>query len=244
MSSIFNLNQRVKHTKYGLGNVVGFSKENNRVTVRFDKEFEGKIERTFVSNFLEVVEEVKNLKPVNDSNLKSNEEIKIGDLVVHKDYGEGIVTERKGFFRFVVKFKKNLQSIVVLTNTLTKIENNIIDDDELVDTQISSAFKVVPSNYSEQTSYSTSAKRVLTFLRKKYPEKGIATIKSYKENDGEVGVFIVPNKGIIVFKLFDLELTAEMLLNPMFNAIYLKIIILIIFYKRKTYVNMMINKRY
>lgn len=221
MSSIFNLNQRVKHAKFGLGKVVSFSEENNRVTVRFDKEFEGKIERTFVSNFLEVVEEeIKKPNPVNNSNSKSKEEIKIGDVVIHNEYGEGIVTERKGFFRFVVKFKKNSQSMVVLTNTLTKIENNIIDDDELVDTQISSSFKVVPSNYSEQNSYSTSAKRVLTFLRKKYPDKGIATIKSYKENDGEVGVFIIPNKGVIVFKLFDLELTAEMLLNPMFNAIY------------------------
>ena len=155
-------------------------------------------------------------KPENQS--QNNEFVK-GDIVYNEQFGEGIIVERRGFFKSLVKFKNTGREETILNMHLTKVIEDIIGEDEISDEEINSAFKIIPSNYSDQTCYSTNAKRLMTFLRKKYTGDGIATIKAYPEGDGEIGVLIVPDKGIVVFKMMNQELTAEMLASTMFEPL-------------------------
>lgn len=164
-------------------------------------------------------------------------EAKIGMNVNHKIYGDGKIIEIKDGF-FVIRFNKwtkdkcirsimpdyltCLDYVSGIQNIKTESKNlgfDIIDDDELMDENIDTSFAIIPSNYSEQSCYSTNAKRLFNFLKKKYTSEGIATIKAYKESDGEVGLIIMPSKGIIIFKLKSNEFTDEQLTSPMFNLI-------------------------
>ena len=210
------LNLKVKHQKFGTGIITGF---DQYITVKFDKEFEDKSIRTMRADVLEIIgdNELTNKENVN-INVHENSKFQKGDIVVHSFYGQGIIIEKRGYFKSLVKFQVQSSPILILNDKLTKIEGNIIDDDEVVDLNIESRFKIVPSNYSEQSCYSTSAKRLMNYFRKRYPDEGIATIKSYKESDGETGVLIVPSKGVIVFKMFDNEFPDELFSSPFFEG--------------------------
>ncbi len=210
--------KRVNHSRYGNGVIIDINNESGVIRVKFDLEFEGKKERNMSPSTLTEANDTIEIKEPEDSKQESND-LKIGDNVYHEQYGNGIVLQRKGFFKSLVKFKDNGQEIIVLNNSLSLISVNLFDDDEMEDENIDSSFKIIPSNYSEQSCYSSVVKRFLTHLRKNYDE-GFATIKSYSVDDGSIGVFVVPNKGIIVYNLIDRELDVSALTNPLFEELY------------------------
>lgn len=201
---------RVEHKTFGMGTIVSIEEGHEYAVVDFDKSTDGKQRRLISFSFLKIyVPKVTN---------ESTEIVK-GDIVFSEQYGEGIVLERRGFFKSLVKFKNTGKEEVILNVHLTKVIEDIISEDELSDEEINSAFKIIPSNYSEQSCYSTNAKRLMTFFRRKYTNAGIATIKSYPEGDGEIGVLIVPEKGIIVFKMMNQEFPEDAIYSPMFAAL-------------------------
>lgn len=203
----------VKHDKYGIGTIV---KIDSYITVDFNIEVQGKRIRKFEPSAIDFVK-----APL--ENITSNQDIEVleykkGDGVYNAIYGEGVILDPINQLKSLVLFTKDGGERIVFNNTLTKKEINIIDD-EIDEELIDSKFKVIPTNYSEQTCYSTNAKRLLTYLRKKYPDEGIATIKSYKETEGEIGVIIIPSKGIVVFKMVSTEFNIETLISPFFDSL-------------------------
>lgn len=216
------IGDKVKHAKFGYGKVVKVEPKSEAITIDFDNEMDGKKQRIIKASFLTYVspaqEEVANNK--NKEVINNNQTFKIGDYVFHKEFGDGIIVAKKGFFKYDVKFKKDDKILTVLNTSITIKNIDIIDDDELIEESFDSKFKVIPSNYSEQSCYSTTAKRFLTYLRKKYPDDGIATIKSYSESNGQIGVLIVPDKGIIIFNLIDTDYPLESLNSPMFEKLF------------------------
>ena len=201
---------RVEHKSFGMGTIVSIDEGKESVLVDFDNPIDGKKQRQIVLSFLKVYVPKKP---------DDNAEFAKGDIVFHQQFGEGIVLDRKGFFKSSVKFKNSGREETVLNIHLTKVFEDIISDEEIVDEEINSAFRIIPSNYSEQSCYSTNAKRLMTFFRKKYTDEGIATIKAYSECEGEIGVLIVPKNGIIVFKMMNQEFPEEAIYSPMFNTL-------------------------
>ena len=204
---------RVEHKTFGMGTIVSLDEDHDYVEVDFDNPIDGKKRRPIMPSFLKVYVPKKT-----ESKTQSDEFLK-GDIVQNEQFGEGVVIERRGFFKSLVRFKDSGREETILNMHLTKVIQDIISEDEISDEEINSAFKIIPSNYTDQTCYSTNAKRLMTFLRKKYTGDGIATIKAYPEGDGEVGVLIVPDKGIVVFKMMNQELTADMLASTMFEPL-------------------------
>lgn len=202
---------RVNNSAFGDGTVLNVDYANSRIKVLFDEELGGKREREMNVDFLRLLE---------DNNEKEKPKFKIGDKVHSEKYGDGFVTSIHGYYRVSVKFKE--QTISLLSDELELVEFNIIDDDEISLEDTDSSFKVVPSNYSEQSSYSTCAKRLLTYLRKKYPAEGLATIKSYSEGDGTFGVIINPSYGVVVFKMLETELYIDDLKSSIIEKIMSK----------------------
>lgn len=135
------------------------------------------------------------------SDKKSTDSINVGDLVIQDEFGEGIVVERRNSSTFLVRFDNGFKALVS-KNELKKVEMQVVDDGSEEETDDTS-FSVIPSNYSEQDCYSKNAKLLLNFLRKKYKDGGMASIKSYPDGNGEIGVLVVPNKGIVVFKMIN-----------------------------------------
>lgn len=201
---------RVEHKTFGMGTIVSIDDGKESVLVEFDNPIDGKKQRQIVLSFLKVYVPRK---------ADEKTEFVKGDIVFHEQYGEGIVLDRRGFFKSLVKFKNTGREEAVLNVHLTKVVEDIISEEEIVDEEINSAFKIIPSNYSEQSCYSTNAKRLMTSFRKKYTDEGIATIKAYPEGEGEIGVLIVPKKGIIVFKMMNQEFPEEAIYSPMFNTL-------------------------
>ena len=200
---------RVEHNTFGLGTIVEINDREKSVLVKFDTTTDGKNQRQILLSHLKVF--VSNDKSDNESFAK-------GDIVYHQQLGEGVIIEKRGFFKSLVIFKNNIE-VVVLNTKLQRVVKDIISDDEIKDEEVISAFKIVPSNYSEQPCYSTNAKRLMTFLRKKYLDEGVATIKSYSQGDGEIGVLVVPKKGIIVFKMMNQNFSNESLFSPLFGIL-------------------------
>ncbi len=212
---------RVNHFKYGNGTITNVTRN---ITVEFDIEMEGKKVRTFSADALVIAksEPPKNVKMVSVSKLKKN------DAVFSELDGEGIVTETSGFFHCVVKFKNGITK-KVLINSLKKIENEeeeLFESDENVDELPEfDSFKVYPYNYSTQNCFSTESKEILTWLRKHY-ENGIAAVESFTV-DNEVktknstGFFLIPNKGVVVFKVFDDSDEKELVNSlPVYDVMY------------------------
>ena len=143
-----------------------------------------------------------------------NNQITIGDLVFHEMNGEGIVLEKRNSNTFLVRFKNGFKALVNKSELKKEEMNILVDEDEdITDT----SFITVPRNYSEQDCYSKNAKLLLNHLKKKYKDGGLASIKSYSDSEGEVGVLIVPDKGIIVFKMINSidESDIDILQSPM-----------------------------
>ena len=129
----------------------------------------------------------------------STNQIAVGDLVLHNVLGEGIVIEKRNSNTFLVRFKGS--RALVDKSDLQKEEMDILVDDE--EETVDTSFITVPRNYSEQECYSKNAKLLLNHLKKKYKDGGMASIKSYSDSNGEIGVLVVPDKGIIVFKMIN-----------------------------------------
>lgn len=206
---------KVNHSKYGVGTIIAIDRN---ITVDFEAEYEEKHIRIMKADYIEIIKEKKEVS-INSSNNDNIEDFKKGDQVTHLEYGEGIIIEKRGFFKSVVKFNSQTSYIVVLNDKLKKIESSIINDDEIIEVDLKSQFQVVPTNYSEQNCYSKNAKKILTYFRKMYSKEGLASIKSYKEKDGETGVLIIPSQGVIVFKIFDNNISEEIMLSPLFDSL-------------------------
>ena len=166
-------------------------------------------------------------------------EVKEGITVSHKKFGKGIVVEvtpekntvdieflrldgTKEVRKIRVDFvEKSIEKSVIppASENLTPNIDYIIGEDELDNDVVQSSFRVVPSNYTDQSCYSTATKRLLTYLRRTYPEEGIATIKSYSNDDMRIGVFLVPTKGIIVFGLVEADFDVTAMSSPLFESI-------------------------
>ena len=201
---------RVEHKAFGMGTIISLEEDQDFALVEFDYPTNGKKVRQMVLSFLKVYVPKPNEK---------GDDFSKGDAVKHDQYGEGIVLERRGFFKSLVKFKADGREEVVLNARLSKVIESIIGEDEFEDEEINSEFRIIPSNYSEQSCYSTNAKKLMTYLRKTFTGEGIATIKSYPEGDGEIGLLIVPDKGIIVFKMMNQELSKEIISSSMFGTL-------------------------
>lgn len=87
---------RVSHQKFKNGTITNINK--NHVTVLFDEEFEGKNERIFIPGVLSIISSNKLgesnnsiSSTSNDSSRASSVKFKVGDNVIHKEHGEGIV---------------------------------------------------------------------------------------------------------------------------------------------------------
>lgn len=206
---------KVNHSKYGVGTIIAIDRN---ITVDFEAEYEGKHIRIMKADYIEIIKEKKEVS-INSSNNDNIADFKKGDQVTHLEYGEGIIIEKRGFFKSVVKFNSQTSYKVVLNGKLKKIESSIINDDEIIEVDLKSQFQVVPTNYSEQNCYSKNAKKILTYFRKMYSKEGLASIKSYKEKDGEIGVLIIPSQGVIVFKIFDNDISEEIMLSPLFDSL-------------------------
>lgn len=207
---------KVNHSKYGNGVIIDISDNGNIITVRFFIEIDGKKERKMDPSVLKVIPDYIE-EDIQDNEKQEKPPIKAGDTVFHETYGEGIVLKKIGFFKWRVKFSN--QIVDVLNDSISLIEKSILDEDDLIEENYDSAFKIIPSTYSEQDVYPTMVKRFLTFLRKNYDE-GIATIKSYPDFDGYIGVLVVPKKGIIIFNLIETDYSIEALQDPLFEQLF------------------------
>lgn len=227
--NIIKIGDRVYHpNKFGYGIVKFVNIEKEIADVLFDDVLYGL--KSIKISFLEIS---SNMPLVNQSKAQSIQSggivasqkiassnnvynhLKIGDHVKNLFYGEGIIVATNNKTS-VIKFQKSGKEITLLNDRFEKIEVNIITDEELDDVNFESKFHVIPSNYSDQSTYSTLSKRLLTYFRKKYLDEGYATIKSYQEEDGEIGTLIIPSKGIIIFKLMETQ-DSSILYSPLFN---------------------------
>lgn len=217
------IGQRVRHFipatgkdgKFGIGTVLDIfideDSDSGFVSVRFDD-----------SN-----SEVKKMKPdfleelppekVPHDPLKANSApFKKGDYVSNPDLGDGIVIELNGPFFATVKFESGIEKRV-LKDSLSFREASILEVEDIDEEVFDSEFKVVPGNYSDQSCYSTSAKRLLTYLRKRFKSGGIATVASYVKDKGSLGILVVPDRGIIVFKVLEEVIPKDLLSTPLAN---------------------------
>lgn len=140
----------------------------------------------------------------------------VEEVVFHKKHGKGIIFEYRGNNIFYVVFYNDYEGEIPGDELEPFHEEKIVE--EIEEEQKVEEFRIIPSNYSEQSSFSTPVKQFLTSLKKKYSD-GLAAIKSYEENGGNVGVFLVPNRGIVVFKMMSLEeKDIDFLYNKMYYA--------------------------
>ena len=180
----FQVGDAVEHKKYGKGTVV--DKKGSYLTINFVGGSRSTV--TLGSSSYSELEKMSNLV------------FRVGEKVEHKQYGRGTVVEIKGSF-LVVKFEKKDLPITLAPSYLKKAEEIITETLPEVEEEIESKLQVIPSNFSEQACYPTSAKRLVNYLRKQCTSTGFISMKSYQENDGTVGVFVVAGQGIIVFKM-------------------------------------------
>ena len=138
-------------------------------------------------------------------------------IVIHAKHGRGIVLEYQGNNKYYILFYSGYEG--VMSGEEIEPENEIKQTQDINSTseQIES-FRIIPNNYNEQASFSPATKRLLRFFKDVY-SAGIATIKPYEESGGNVGVLIVPNKGIVVYKMMSLEeKNSSLLYDEMFFA--------------------------
>lgn len=217
----------VIHSKFGKGIVMSIDKSRDFLNIRFEKEIDGKKDRLIKSDFLTPIlnEKKVDFYQKQDSYNKNKDLIafNIGDNVYSLKYGYGVVKNKSGFFFSIVKFESEDNDMKVLNSELSLSDRSLIteieDNDE---NEMDSNFKVIPSNYSEQSSYSELDKRLLTFLRRKYLSGGCATIQPYSNDRNQYGVLIVNNMGIIVFKIFQDEMKNK--LENFKNDMFLKVL--------------------
>ena len=208
--SKIKVGDRVSHKLFGIGTVQLI--DGRHATVLFDRKTEGENKRTIVSSFLEPV----NVKP------KQTTTFQVNDSVFSNEYGPGVVIKSYSNGTSMVSFELSGSEIILPNNSLYVRKASYIEDDEYNEEEINSSFRIIPANYSSQSSYSTTAKRLLTFLRKEHSsEDGLASITSYTTEDGfQVGVLLLPKKGVVVFAMFDTELDYEIITQPLFEAVF------------------------
>ena len=213
----------VTHTKFGRGVVKSFDKDRGFISVSFDKEMDGKKDRLIKSDFLSLVQEkvaVPN-KGTGEKKVTKKQSFTVGDNVFSEKYGYGVVLSKAGFFFSIVKFESEEQDIRILNTELSLSNKSLITEIEEEVGEDNSSFKVIPSNYSDQSSYSELDKRLLTSLRRKYPMGGYATIQPYSKDRDQYGLFVVNDKGIVIFKMFQDE---NIKIDDFNNSMFLMII--------------------
>lgn len=145
------------------------------------------------------------------------------EIEIHKDYLKLVSTDTiKGFSigMKVINGTFGVGKIISLSDSLAEIEfsdkirkmsyaslKEYIDINETIEEEhvdeFNESFKIIPSNYATQSYYKTSSKEIMTYCRKKF-ESGIASIQSFENEDkNSKGFLLVPEKGVIVFKVFD-----------------------------------------
>ena len=141
----------------------------------------------------------------------------IGDYVSHPDFGNGVVqfiSAQKVFVFFENGKQQNLK-----WKDLVRSKIEVITEEEIETDEDDSSLKVIPSNYADQSCYSTSAKRLIRHLRTQYNERGFVSVKSYKENDGVIGLFTISSKGIVVFKMIETAIPIDLICSPLFEEL-------------------------
>ena len=218
----FKIGDRVKHkpscgSGYGAGTIKSLKPYHNAEKTSFIAEVlfdvvpsDKKQLRSILVEFL--ISEQAAEKKVEEK----NEHFQIGDHVSHSRFGNGIVQSLIAAQVAEVSFDSG-KKIAVGFNELIRIKAEIITDVESKNEEEEVGLRVIPSNYADQSCYSANAKRLLSYLKTQYPEGGFVSLKSYSENDGEIGVLVVPSKGIIVFKLIETSLSADMVCSPLFE---------------------------
>lgn len=157
-------------------------------------------------------------KFVDEKQMKTSA-FQVGDSVEHKRYGKGTVVGFKGMFVLVNFLSKKDATITLEPSYLKKAEEIITETLPEEEEEFESKLQVIPSNFSEQACYPTSAKRLVNYLRKQCTSTGFISMKSYQENDGTVGVFAVAGQGIIVFKMIDAEISLDTVCSPLFEML-------------------------
>ena len=140
----------------------------------------------------------------------------IGDHVFHSKFGNGMVQALPSAFTAEVSFD-NSKIVRVAVKELVHRKIEVITEEEVETSEIDGGLRVIPSNYADQSCYSTNAKRLFHYLKNKYHEDGFVSVKSYKENDGVIGILAISSKGIVVYKLIETELSIDMVCSPLFE---------------------------
>lgn len=225
------IGDRVVHRVYGEGIVQGIRPFQGTFVaeVVFDNAMNGSDvkQRTIMIDFLDkskfpskpLYRSQPTIAYNGNTTIKNNFQYHVGDRVVHSYFGEGEVTTIRSSMYIGVRFKKNNQERFVQSKELSSMPIEVIHETEEYIEDESSALKVIPSNYANQSCYTTSAKRLLTYLKKQYSEEGFVSITSYQKNDGEIGVFVLPKKGIVVFKLIESVVPISAVCSPAFETL-------------------------
>lgn len=163
----------------------------------------------------EIIVDFLTPETTNDS-ISNKNFFQIGDHVTHSILGKGIVQRLQSSDVAEVLFD-NKQIISVKLSDLAYIETEVISDTEVSEDDKGNSLLVIPSNYNDQTCYSTVSKKVVGYLKDKYPSDGFVSVKSYTENHGIIGVITVSGKGIVVFKLIENAIPVDMVASPLFE---------------------------
>lgn len=234
------IGDRVVHQSFGEGTVTRIRpcQYNGSSTYVVDVLFDiapkdGKRQRSILADYLKLSKalyKTPNKSPYNTpykspshnserTTIRNTVQFHVGDHVLHLSFGEGVVTSVRSSLAIGVRFKKYNQDRFVQSKDLSLLPTEIIHETEEIVDEDNCALKVIPSNYASQSCYTTSVKRFLLFLKKQYPNDGMVSITSYQKNDGEIGVFLVPDKGIVVFKLIESVLPLNMVCSPVFESL-------------------------
>ena len=185
---------RVTHNKFGEGIVDRVDIKREVALVAFDDSTQGKKE--IVVHFLK--------RPFD-----------VEEIVLHEKYGKGVIFEHQGNNLYYVVFYDGFEGQISGKDLELFVdeESNVADEETVVQIE---EFRIIPSNYSEQSSFSSAAKRFLSFLANTY-SNGLATIRAFEEKGGNVGLLLVQDKGIIVFKMMSLTKdNTDLLYNKMY----------------------------
>ena len=110
----------------------------------------------------------------------------------------------------MVKFNDKTRAILLTYLKLYNDEEEQTVSEQIDETLVGTEFEIIPKNYANQSCYKTSSKEIMTWCRKKFTE-GIASIQSFENEDkNSKGFFLVPDKGVVIFKVFD-NITIEQL---------------------------------
>lgn len=145
------------------------------------------------------VEQVIFLNSMGNEYTVNGELFKVGSEVKHDVYG---TTKIIGLYEKLALLKYANDYRMISYSSLEKNDSDFVE--EFIEFEKESdEFIILPSNYSDSEYYSTSAKNIMTWARRHFKE-GIASVQSYVDNaNNTMGIIIVKDKGVIVFKILE-----------------------------------------